>query len=146
MNLFLLLVIRIHQYGKLRMIPNKLAKQFIPLNLTYSFLPLTNKYSLSLWTMIFALFLDRYGEKAGKVELCVSNGSQNNGQNKLKFLNGKSNKNSANLQTFVHKKFFFHGCLSVTGFKKALRLKNCFAFKIEEGIHGAVNADSPNKI
>ena len=41
-----MLVIRIHQYGKLRIIQNKLRKQFILLNLIYSFLPSSNKYAL----------------------------------------------------------------------------------------------------
>ena len=54
---------------------------------------------------------------------------QNNGQNKLKFLNGKSNKTvSLNKHLCIKKKLFFHGSLSVTGFKKALIDKKCFAF------------------
>ena len=43
---------------------------------------------------LFALFLDWYREKARKVELRVSNGSQRPEQTEIQ-LNGKSNKNSA---------------------------------------------------
>ena len=52
---------------------------------------------------LIALFLDWYREKARKVELCVSNGSQRPEQTEIQ-LNGKSNKNSAKTNICAQKK------------------------------------------
>ena len=65
----------------------------------------------------------------GKVELCASNGSQNNGQNKPKFLDEKSNKNSAETHLWIKKKYSITGaCLSQV--LKRLSDEKCFAFNI----------------
>ena len=150
-------MIRIHQYCKLRMIPNKLAEQFILLNLTSSFLPLTNKYALCPFERSICSFLRLIQREARKVELCVSNGSQRPEQTEIQ-LNGKSNKNSAKTTICAENKIFSHGCLSVTGLKKALTDKNCFAFntfvlasrKLSNSswrcVNIVFNADSPIKI
>ena len=103
-------VIRTDQYGKLRMIPHKLAEQFILLNLTYSFLPL-NKYALCPFERSICSFLRLIHVQRESQESWTMRFKQ------FPLTTARTNSNSwmenqmrtQLKQTFVHKNYSFTG-------------------------------------